>query len=1051
MHLKSIEMIGFKSFPDKIDLTFPDGITCVVGPNGSGKSNISDAIRWVMGEQSVKTLRGGKMEDVIFSGTEKRKPLAYCEVSLTVDNSDKALPIEYDEVLVTRRILRSGETEYYINGSVCRLKDIHELFMDTGLGKDGYSLVGQGRIDEIISGKPSERRSFFEEACGISKFRHRKDDAERKLNNTENNILRINDIVGELETQLEPLKVQAEKAKKYLVFRDELKDLEINSWLHSIDKSKESLDEVNKLFSNSKTKLIKAQNTLEELDSEMYSLNEQSKNLQDETDRLIQENHNMAYSIKTFEGQIEISLNNTEHKKDEITRLETEKKEIQKNIDELKNFTGNSQEQLDKFNENVKSIKSEISELQAEFTLEVSDINKELSKTETAEQEFNKRKKELEEKSALLEKEKKELEEKKISLTEKYLSCKNKGEVLSDIQNDYSAFPKSVKEIMTNPLPGTKIYGTVSDLLSVSKEHAKAIDAALAGAAVNIVCETEYDAKKYIEFLKEKKAGRATFLPLSSIKPQPRLTNLEKENGFVGVATDLISCDEKFRIIFENLLNKIAVVNNIDNAIKMTRKHNHSFKAVTLDGEIFNIGGSITGGTQKNSVGAVGRNAEIEELKQKTEDLRKKLADVNEELKNIGDKLSIYAEENKLLDGEFSTFNNDKINLLARLKEKENELNLKIKDKNTEIEFISKDRQTEKDKLTFNEERIRLYEKEIKLKDTQIEKCKTEILDLKDEVDFRNSQIADLNTAIDEGNKKIEANRLKKKETEELFEQNQEKSKKERDRLIKLNEEHSRLEVRLSKFENEIDGYINNLWESYELTVTTALEYKKEIDIPKANKRISELKSKMKALGNINIDAIEEYQKVNERYTFLTGQRDDLEKAKADLMKIISEMLKLMKDIFREQFTLIGKEFNITFKELFGGGKAELKLQDEEDILNSGIEIIVQPPGKKLTNITLLSGGEKAFCAIALLFAIINVKPTPFCLFDEIEAALDDVNVYRYASYLTKHKKTTQFIVITHRRGTMEAADTLYGVTMQEKGVSKLLSLNIDEVEEQIK
>ena len=1189
MYLKSIEITGFKSFPDKIELEFPKGITCVVGPNGSGKSNISDAIRWVMGEQSVKTLRGGKMEDVIFSGTQKRKPLGFCEVGILVDNSDKALPIDFDEILVTRRLFRSGESEYYINKSACRLRDIQELFMDTGLGKDGYSLVGQGRIDEIINGKPSERRTFFEEACGISKYRHRKDEAERKLGSTNDNILRVEDIILELESQLGPLKLQSEKAKKYLAYRDELKVLEVNVWLDTIEKHRSSLRELNENFQNCKGELDSAKADLEKTDSRIEALMAESKRLQEETDQLSQQYHTEEYNTKTYENQIEIFKNNILHNSENIRRMEREKLEMEKKV-------GNFQTYIQQINENIAGIEAKRAEkqktvdgLQAEFAklsdsiathnsfidslktqlteknnlvstlqakraaceslIENLKSRKEAVDTETAQKEASI--KELEAGIAGFQKELSglEAEEEKLSsrieallareqeaeqALEKanaallkaksdFMADKNRYGMLRDMENDFSGYPRSVKDVLTahksGELSKLEIYGTVASVLETKKEYALAIDAALAAAAQFVIVGAEQDAKQAIQYLKKTKSGKVTFLPMNTVKSQKPLSgDIRREKGFVGCASELVGFEKQFAGIVENLLIRVAVFDNMDNAIAAARHFHHSFKIVTLTGEVFNAGGSITGGGFKNNTGAVSRNAELNELKERLKQWEEKLASGEKELAGKKEQIAKAREQTEGERMEKQRINAGKIDLLSKtrlngqlieslkrdcgallaegkelssklgqnegnmqsfsaqieelessiagleerlisnnrdyeaIQKAKEEYNARIADEKLALGYLEKDLGTEKDKLISVNNEITGQNDALSAKVAEIEESKGKNEDLEDEIAFKYDQISQLKDNMEEYRQKMEQNKGKKAQCEASLLESQNGSKGLRERMIALQEEYSRLESRTTKAETELEYIINSLWDSYELTVTTAAELKKDIgSISSANKSINELKNKIKELGNINIDAIEEYKNVNQRYEFLTGQKKDLLEAKGNLEQIIAEMLKLMKTIFGTQFEKIGAAFNETFLELFGGGKANLRLSDPTNILESGIEIEVQPPGKKLTNISLFSGGEKAFTAIALLFAILKVKPTPFCLFDEIEAALDDVNVYRYADYLKKYKEETQFIVITHRRGTMEAADTLYGVTMQEKGVSKLLSLNIGEVEEMVK
>ena len=1183
MFFKSIEMTGFKSFPDKIDLTFEKGITCVVGPNGSGKSNISDAIRWVMGEQSIKTLRGGKMEDVIFSGTQKRKPLGFCEVSLLVDNKDRGLNIDFDEVLVTRRIFRSGDSEYYINKSQCRLKDIQELFMDTGLGKDGYSLVGQGKIDNIIAGKPSERRTFFEEACGISKYHHKKDEAERKLNNTNDNITRLNDIINELEGQLEPLKIQSEKAKKFLVLRDELKDLEVNVWLRNYYEYKESLNKIEGDFENSKQVLENTKTTLANLDLRIEELSALSRDIQAENDRLVQENYNLEYNIKTYENQIEISKNNISHENENIIRIEGEKKELNEKISyfannqeeitkNIKKLTDEKEDLESKVNSlteklnlvltDINSHNSSLSELKIalaekntdlinlnaektsvfslneslkerlsrneetirekkekikELDKEVKSINERLDAIDDKEQEVKKKHLKLLEEKKLKEEEKDTYSDKINGLSNEIHRTLSRLDMLKDMESNFSGSPKGVKELLSVKPEKAELFGTFVSLIKTKSEYAKAIDSALGAAGNNIVCESEEDAKKSINYLKKNKRGRITFMPLTTVKsPSEIKENLKGEKGFIGFASELVSCDKKYISVMESMLLRVAVFSDMDSAVYATNKYKHSFKAVTLTGEIFNIGGSITGGEYKNSLGGLQRASEIETLTKKEADLINKKKNEEEALKKLHSEYEIILNSISETEEEKKQLNSKKIELLSSLKYQKElyySITEDVKSNDEDISLVEEKIKSNNDKIIHTDEEIRVITEEIKSLEEQIvlkdgdfnkvtvkrdlineeistlkfeiskkatdisyeedkvdlilkekESCQTEIeakdkniaeikdkiQDINDEILFRISQIEDSKASIREYEENIAKNKKKKEDTEKELNESQKSSRDLRVKFVSENEAYTKLEVKYTKVNSDIEQIVNNLWDSYELTISSAEELKKDIGaLSTATRKISELKNKIKGLGNINIDAIEEYKRVSERYEFLTGQRDDLTSAKENLETIISDMVKLMKEIFTKQFKLIAESFNETYIELFGGGRGELKLTDPDNVLESGIEIEVQPPGKKLTTISLLSGGEKAFTAIALLFAIIKVKPTPFCLFDEIEAALDDNNVYRYADYLEKFKKDTQFIVITHRRGTMEAADTLYGVTMQEKGVSKLLSLNIDEVEQE--
>ncbi len=1181
MFLKSIEMTGFKSFPDKIDLTFPRGITCVVGPNGSGKSNISDALRWVMGEQSVKTLRGGKMEDVIFSGTLKRKALGFCEVSLVVDNSDRALPMDFDEITVTRRIFRSGDCEYYINRSACRLKDIHELFMDTGLGKDGYSLVGQGKIDEIISGRPQDRRTFFEEACGISKYHHKKNDAERKLNATTNNLTRINDIIAELEQRIEPLRQQSEKALKYIELRDKLKTLQVNLWLSDYEKFKVLSEKAEDEYLKSAVELDKMKSNLEETDTELEKIASEVSGLRDKIDALTQMSYNSEYDIKTFENQIEIAKNNIDHCNFDIDRITNELKQTEfryQNIMETESQLNSNMSRYTAKKEELLKEQASLEQALDEVLLKVSERNAKmaeknnlllekrnqvvnlnvkkgsyLSYNETLSERFSKlEESEKEKKKSVLECEK-ETESLNVKLTEteneekktveniknqeelitklvhkasqasgEYSALLNEEkriserlDMLKEAESSYLSYPKGVKEIMEAKLK-VRLYGTLASLIKTEGKYADAIDGALGGRLGNVVCESEEDAKEAIEFLKKSKAGRVTFLPVSSVKPKEFEKNedISKEKGYIGIASDLICCDEKYKNIVKALLNDTYVFSDMDSAVAVSRKYKQSVKIATLGGEIFSKGGSVTGGELRVK-GAMKRLNEIEELELKLENMPLLLSEKEEERNRIGEETEKEKEKLKALNEKKNSLNEAKINLLSQMNyycemkgmyekdlaeyseerkdtksridanaleisalEKEIEEASQIADEyekeimsdNTDMGSVNAERDRlisslekvkldaasvdkdiafERERILKNNEQKELVLKDIKERQAELSKFNERIVDYNEEISFRNDQISGLKETIENYSKEIDEAKKACENYAKLSDEKQKSSKAIRDDYLKKSDENARLEMKSEKIKNDIDGIISDLWDTYELTLTVAEEMKCDIGPEEeAAKEAASLKGKIRALGNINIDAIDEYKEVNERYTFLTAQRNDLENAKDELLSIISDMMTKMKTIFKTQFELISVSFNETYKELFGGGLAKLSLSDPENVLESGIEIEVQPPGKKLTVISLLSGGEKAFTAIALLFSIIKIKPTPFCLFDEIEAALDDVNVYKYAAFLDKFKENTQFIVITHRRGTMEAADTLYGVTMQEKGVSKLLKLDIDEVED---
>jgi len=1186
MYLKSLEIHGFKSFADKITIEFGEGITSIVGPNGSGKSNISDAVRWVMGEQSVKSLRGSKMEDVIFAGTQSRKPLGFAEVSLTIDNSDMALPIECSEVTVTRRVYRSGESEYFINKSMCRLKDIHELFMDTGLGKDGYSIIGQGKIDEILSTKSEDRRLIFEEAAGITKYRYRKEEAGKKLELTQENLTRLKDIINELEMQIGPLQQQSEKARKYLDLREELKVLEVNVFLDLIERLKKSLDEVTEQYENINSQLRQDEMLLQTMENDLEHLYHQAK----DCDTSIEQIRNMIHENKTnqekakndinlLENNIKYNLElmdkiNTEiyniinkismlddeiHEKQVvIEELKTFYKCLKDNIQELEKRNQTIMDAIEAENNDIEALKSEIIEkmnkvselkvkqnslkvLENNFLSRKEIINNEITTKKGQLIELNNRIMNLKEECNQKQKEilcKKDalnelrssrvqvhnqyenLNAEKNRLISLYKEKSSKKTLLEEMEKDYEGYSKSVKSILlewqNGELKHLNIHGPVSQLIRVPQKYVTAIEIALGAAMQNIVVDSEQDAKSAIEFLKRGHLGRATFLPISSVHgkilddPNDRIKSFP---GYLGIASELVSYDPLYSGIINSVLGRVVVVENIDVGISMAKKFGYQFRIVTLEGDVLNPGGSLSGGSINKVSSFLSRANEIEALDKESRQIQKTVTEVSSEiettlskLKDIDNKITVEEQCLKEMEGmiikaesdlkhnmslkentetELQTLTNEEIQIDEQIRDLRNEIAFIIEDiiqlektvKSTEQ--LVMDKQASYKNVLETKEKLseEVMEKKMQLnsmaKDLDLyteriaafEKEKQELLQNKTQKEEEGKFLQEKNVAmnaqiskkkqiikcLEEKANTLDAELQKKldikKETESNIGQCQLDIKQQRERILVTQEEHRRLENKKTRIELELENSINKLWEEYELTFTTASEYKKDIgNILQAQKRINHIKNEIKALGNINIDAIEEYKNVKERLEFLNAQRNDLEEAKASLIKIIDDMVALMKKQFAEQFKIINTCFNEVFVELFGGGKAELKLTSPENILESGVEIEVQPPGKKLQNLMLLSGGEKAFTAIALLFAILKVRPTPFCILDEIEAALDDVNVYRFAQYLKQFSKKTQFIIVTHRRGTMEAADVLYGVTMQEQGVSKLLSLKIDEV-----
>lgn len=1186
MYLKRIEMQGFKSFADKTVLSFENGITGVVGPNGSGKSNISDAIRWVMGEMSAKTLRGANMQDVIFNGTQTRKPLNFAEVSLVLDNSDRLFPIEFDEVMVTRRVFRSGESVYQINKANCRLKDIQELFMDTGLGRDGYSMIGQGNVSQILSTKAEDRRNFFEGAAGVSKYKHRKEEAERKLVSVNENLVRINDITSELESQLKPLENQSKKAREYLVLYEEFKGLDVSLILRNIQNDSHQLKDIREKLDNVNAEIesVKSQADGFELKmAELYTENEKKDEEQNQTNNALLENES---SISKKENEITLSENNIKNNEQLLLRVEketenllnrnvllkeqiaeTEKRiagqvaesnRLMQSFEEAQNDNGSIYDELNKCRNEIDNLKEEILKKTNEISAnkakmtgleqlrknyldrkaavesekeahekgaentgkEIAEKEETLktlteklsgmkSRIEAAETRFKETEKAIAEQNALL-------SEKQIE----YNSKTSKKRMLEAMENDYEGYSRSVKSILKAPeLKKYAVYGTLSGLISVEKEYVTAIEVALGGALQNIVVEDEEDAKAAIEFLRRTKGGRATFLPVSSVKGKKldNINEIKKCGGFLGIASDIVRADRKYQGIIESLLGRTVVCRNIDDGIKMSKQFGYRFKIVTVSGDVLNAGGSISGGSVNKTSGFLSRANEIktlakdiselsaglEKLKNTLEEKRADAQNINmqlstyrplareyendilvlensvkhlrESLENGGAAQKAYDTELENLSDELARSSDDIAGLINLIRGGENE----VEELNARTEQLSEkysELQLKKDEaanLLMNETvRMRTLEKDIEAGKTGISELKNTIEENLASVE----QKAEDKRSIEEQNKllikaiedkkaeiegiKITSENIRRRLSEidgektgimEKLKGMQSSNKELTDKLIMLQQEFSRVENKETKLTMERDSLISRLWDDYELTLETAETAKIEIENEKeAAERASHLRQKIKSLGSINIDSIEEYKNVKERFEFLTEQKSDLEKSKNNLGKVISSMQELMEEHFEKQFEAINKSFEHVFHELFGGGRGRLYLSEPDNPLESGIEIEVQLPGKNLQNINLYSGGEKSFIAIALLFAILEVKPTPFCILDEIDAALDDVNVSRFATYIKNYLEDTQFIVITHRRGTMEAAKVLYGVTMQEKGVTKMLSLDIDEVDESL-
>ena len=1186
MRLKSLQIQGFKTFPDKTKLSFEQGITSVVGPNGSGKSNISDAIRWVLGEQSPKSLRCSKMEDVVFNGTDKRKRQGYAEVTLNIDNSDRFLPFDGDEIAVTRRYYRSGESEYMINKAAVRLRDINELFMDTGLGRDGYSMIGQGKIDSIVSSKSEDRREIFEEAAGISRYRYRKIDAERKLKNTEENLLRLRDIVTELEERVGPLKKQSEKAQKFLELSEEKRGLEIALWLLTLDKSQESLKEQEEKIAIARAQYDAAEQALKDIQEENDQIYFKTGSLSSKAEELRNQVSSLDSEIAAKRADISVAENDILHNNGNIARLQGEIEQADKNADELDKTIAEKQEKITaldfeitskqreyaKISEQLNTINldssrsgDKLQELTAELSVLTtqsadarvidmttdSSINgltarienlKETNEEKTVQlkelgemkESYSEQKKTVQEEISSAEnsiaglemklnsknKKRNELKAESDRLTLDLNEHRRKISFLENLERNLEGFSKSVKVVINASRNGRLkgICGPVSRVISVPSEYAVAIETALGSAMQNIVVESDEDAKQAIRYLKSSDGGRATFLPLNTIKPRElRENGLDDCYGFIGVAAELCSCEDRYRNILSSLLGKIVIAEDLNSAASIAKRYSYRFKVVTLDGQVVNAGGSLTGGSQLRNTGVLSRASEIAQLKAQTESLIKKAkeAENNTELLNrecaaidaelLGTRadlsnrqqdLARMQAESRACDTEYENtkelINNsekeindclDRIETLkkdrAEARERLTDLNLKIAAAEEKVNSVTGSRAEltqKREQLSDTMQNIRLEivraQKDIDALNSEIvyakntgsdnedkkAQLKLQIEEFKAAIEQSHERIAEINAAIDscEATKKSVTEQIAavSAQREELEKRTAEIRSLERDKTSERElsgRELARLEERKINIEKEYNNIISKLWEEYELTRREAEKTAIKIEEPaKAQKRLTELKQGIKSLGNVNVSAIEEYKEVSERYEFMSVQVADVEKSKAEIEKLIVTLTKQMKEIFVESFGAINRNFTETFKELFGGGTASLSLSDPENILTSGIDILVHPPGKIVVHLDALSGGEKALVAVALYFAIMKVRPAPFCVMDEIEAALDDVNVFRFASYLRRLTAKTQFILITHRRGTMEEADVLYGVTMQDEGISKLLELRSTEVAEKL-
>ncbi len=1179
MYLKRIEVQGFKSFANKITFQFHNGITGIVGPNGSGKSNVADAVRWVLGEQRIKQLRGASMQDVIFSGTETRKPLSYAYVAITLDNSDHQLAIDYEEVTVARRLYRSGESEYLINGAACRLKDVNELFYDTGIGKEGYSIIGQGQIDKILSGRPEEKRELFDEAAGIVKFKRRKAAAQKKLEDEKQNLVRVSDILSELEKQTGPLERQSEKAKIYLKKKEELKTLDVNMFLlenlrirEQLEKTEgdlqiasDDLENANRAYEGVKEEYDQVQGKIEVLEEEI----ERTRTILTDTSML---RGKLEGEIKVLQEQIHFVKSNEEHLKSRksqvqsaLTQKEEELQEIQKikaaiDADALqagkrKEDAGGQlallQAQIETINSNIEAgkntiitalneratIKSQMERYdtmleqvqirRAELTSRLVSVKSDEAKQEHLIQELEKEFEAVQGKITALNqaqtKKEEELEEIREELSGQdktlrdtevlYHQEKSRLDALSNLTERYDGYGGSVKRVMELKGEEKGIIGVVADIIKVEKKYETAIETALGGNIQNIVTEDEDTAKKMIGFLKSHKAGRATFLPLTSIRnPQEfKMSQVLKEKGVVGIANELVQIDAKYISVAKTLLGRIVVVDHIDNAVKIARKYAYGIRMVTLEGELLVPGGAISGGAFKNSSNLLGRRREMEELnrkvKQYLKDIDQLLNDI-EATKEKRNKYRLELEQTKAdLQEEFIHQNTARLNVMAARKKQEETLsgagslmeevsdieqqigeisqnkqqilkeleNSQLLEKNVEGQIGEFQRRLEELRKQESKQLSAVSEQEVEVEKIlqrrgfeqqnlnrvmdEVEKFRTELQEIIQAIETGETEIISKNQSIAQINETIMASHTSQTDEEgrlkDMLSEKEGLGQKQKNffatreemaaKITALDKEVYRLGSQKERHQEAIQSQIDYMWNEYEITLHDAAAMRDEslTDLTVMKRGIGALKDAIRKLGDVNVNAIEDYKNLMERYSFLKTQHDDLVEAEKTLQGIVEELDTAMRKQFKEKFSQISTQFDKVFKELFGGGKGTLELMEDEDILEAGIRIIAQPPGKKLQNMMQLSGGEKALTAIALLFAIQNLKPSPFCLLDEIEAALDENNVARYARYLHKLTKHTQFIVITHRRGTMERADRLYGITMQEKGVSTLVSVNL--------
>ena len=1181
MYLKSIEVNGFKSFANKIDFRFEEGITGIVGPNGSGKSNVADAVRWVLGEQSAVKLRGSKMEDVIFSGTEQRKPQAAAYVAITLDNSDHSLPIDYNEVTVARRVYRSGESEYLINGNVSRLKDVAAMFFDTGIGKEGYSIIGQGQIERILSDKPDDRRALFDEAAGIVKYKKNKQITEKQLDAEHVNLNRVNDILSGLEERIEPLRLQSEKATIYLELKDRQKTLDINSFLIEVDKLRDKIDKskkdleiteadtekLRKEFDFTKAEYERLEETLEALnvkiqechnvinekklenehaDGEIRVINEkissegsitaeinsQIERIKSRVEDLEKEKEGFVNRKKLADAELSDKSKLFEDLKASVNKAEEEEKAVADKIETAKsdiiefiNEGGNLKEKIARYDTMLENINLRKAELKSRYLADKSEESQAKAEKETLEQELASVNESLEKDRARLAKCEAELRSVSDRGTtvkneiQKYnqsvISLQSRYESLRNLTERYEGYGQSIKKVMERKGNNSKVVGVVADIISVDKEYETAIETALGASIQNIVTEDENTAKEMIAYLRTNKLGRATFLPITGVvKRGSANPDALNEKGVIGVASQLVKTDKKYQNIIESLLGRSTVVDTIDDAIKISKKYNQSLRLVTPTGELINPGGAMTGGAFRNSSNLLGRKRELEDIQKsigetnnklrkareedanltmKRETLREErtnlmnhiqklsidqnsvtigLDNINKKLDEIEQSFSSIKKENTELDTQVTQIDDNKVELFNTGKQHEDSISeresmiakLEIElSKKRDIKHAEEDKlasanlELENEKITIGhiDDDIRRIDNDIEAYDDEIKEFNQRLIDNSKNVDGFTDELKRLNTVKEENDKLIikhngilEDYSMEKDDINRNHKDFFGKREKLSSDINGLEKAAYTLKLSIEKLEEERDKASNYMWEEYELTYSSAELLKTETQDPAAlKKEIASVRQQIRALGDVNVAAIEEYAEVSERYEFLKGQRDDILEAENNLRGIIADLDRAMKETFAEKFKDIQVMFGKVFKELFGGGKASLMLVDEDNLLETGIIINAQPPGKKLQNMMQLSGGEKSLTAISLLFAIQSLKPSPFCLLDEIEAALDDSNVTRFAKYLNKLTKHTQFVVITHRKGTMEAANRLYGITMQEKGVSTLVSVNLIEEE----